>query len=657
MAGTNVDIKIIAEFLGKTAFKQAETATNKLNKTVKSLGSSFGVAFGGAALGYAIKSTIRDFADAQRETVALTNTVKNLGLAFDAPVVDAYVDSIGKLYGVTGQQAVPAMQALLSATGSVAKSTEIMNVALDLAASRSADVGAVASDLANAYVGNTKGLNQYRLGLTKAELAAMTFDEILAKISKDTLGAADEAANSLSGKLAILSEVTNQARERIGGGLVDALGGLAGPNGAGGAAQNIENLSIKLTEAITGFGYLVREIKIAQPILIAAGVAIGLAWAPWFTAISVAALAIGAIGNAMKKNAAIKPVNTGPLMFPTAGDGGYKQREAARKKAEQEAIARNKQLAKLIKDQAKSAADAVKQKRLQNAIDKANVLLGKSEDVFDLDKIQIAAALTNQAEALGKATSSAQVLQIANDTARLRVKESIAALEDAIAAKDEAAIIKATAKLNEDLKILGALTKQDLKMQDIKSILDSLKPKDLINLDNLNAAIAKITDMLKLLEQANAAATAKVPTSASLGSGIPAGDFIAPISKEVAAKGSIGAILEYADAATARANAFADLLDLQNDADQLALDEFTKKLGMASSATTIDSAASVPLATAGAIQSGNRYAAQAANSYNITINAGLGSDPEAIARGLEDVLNQSSYRGTSTNRGSGVYIA
>jgi len=657
MAGTNVDIKIIAEFLGKTAFKQAETATNKLNKTVKSLGSSFGVAFGGAALGYAIKSTIRDFADAQRETVALTNTVKNLGLAFDAPVVDAYVDSIGKLYGVTGQQAVPAMQALLSATGSVAKSTEIMNVALDLAASRSADVGAVASDLANAYVGNTKGLNQYRLGLTKAELAAMTFDEILAKISKDTLGAADEAANSLSGKLAILSEVTNQARERIGGGLVDALGGLAGPNGAGGAAQNIENLSIKLTEAITGFGYLVREIKIAQPILIAAGVAIGLAWAPWFTAISVAALAIGAIGNAMKKNAAIQPVNTGPLMFPTAGDGGYKQREAARKKAEQEAIARNKQLAKLIKDQAKSAADAVKQKRLQNAIDKANVLLGKSEDIFDLDKIQIAAALTNQAEALGKATSSAQVLQIANDTARLRVKESIAALEDAIAAKDEAAIIKATAKLNEDLKILGALTKQDLKMQDIKSILESLKPKDLINLDNLNAAIAKITDMLKLLEQANAAATAKVPTSASLGSGIPAGDFIAPISKEVAAKGSIGAILEYADAATARANAFADLLDLQNDADQLALDEFTKKLGMASSATTIDSAASVPLATAGAIQSGNRYAAQAANSYNITINAGLGSDPEAIARGLEDVLNQSSYRGTSTNRGSGVYIA
>jgi hypothetical protein len=646
MAGTNVDIKIIAEFLGKTAFKQADTAANKLNKTVKALGSSFGVALGGAALGYAVKSAIKDFADAERETIALTNTVKNLGLAFDAPVVNAYVDSIGKLYGVTGQQAVPAMQALLSATGSVSKSTEIMNVALDLAASRSADVGAVASDLAKAYVGNTKALNQYNLGLTKAELSALTFDEVLDKIATDTFGAADEAANSLSGKMAILSEVTNQARERIGGGLVDALGGLAGPNGAGGAAQNIENLSIKLTEAITGFGYLVREIKIAQPILIAAGVAIGLAWAPWFTAISVAALAIGAIGNAMKKNAAIQPVNTGPLMFPTAGDGGYKQREAARKKAEQEAIARNKQLAKLIKDQAKSAADAVKQKKLQNAIDKANLLLGKGEGVFDLDAIQINAALINQAQQLGNITNSAQVLQIANDTARLRVKQSIAALEDAIAAKDEAAIIKATAKLNEDLKILAALSGQNAQLVSIKSILDGLTPKELIDQKNLDEALRKIREMLAEL------ANFKLPTSASLGSGIPSNDYIAPIPMSVGLSASTAALIEASEAIQARADAFTMLLDLQTEADTTAL-----AAGPLASAVMADNfdledvARSSLLAglaggagVAGAV-SGSRYAAQAANQYNITVNAGVG-DPNAIAEAIDQVLTDAVQRGT-----------
>jgi hypothetical protein len=43
-------------------------------------------------------------------------------------------------------------------------------------------------------------------------------------------------------------------------------------------------------------------------------------------------------------------------------------------------------------------------------------------------------------------------------------------------------------------------------------------------------------------------------------------------------------------------------------------------------------------------------------TYNIKIETGIG-DPEAIARALEDVLNQSTYRGTSVNRGAGVYIA
>lgn len=650
---SNIDIKIIAEFVGKNAFKQADSAANKLNNTVKSLGQSFGLAFGGAALGYAIKTTIKDFAEAQRETVNLTNTVKNLGLAFDAPQVTAYVDKIGKLYGVTGDQAVPALQALLSVTGSVSKSTEIFNTALDLAASRSANVADVAQDLANAYVGNAKGLNQYRLGLTRAELSAKTFEEIMAVIGKQTMGAADEAAQSLTGQLAILSEVTNQARERIGGGLVEALGGLSGPNGAGGAAKNIENLSIKLTNAITGFGYLVQEVKIAQPILVGAGIAIGLAWAPWFTALSVAALAIGAIGNAMKKNQPQIAMNTGPLFFPSAGDGGYAEREKARRKAEREALARNKQLAKLIKDQAKAAADIVKQRRLQNVIDKANLVLNKGEEVFDLDKIQIAAALTNQAQLLGKATSSAQMLQIANDTARLNVKQSILALEDAIAAKDEAAIIAATNKLNADLKVLSVLSGQNIKMQDIKSILDSLKPKDLINLNNLDAALAKIQEMLKLLAQANAQAKAPVPTSGTLGSGIPVGDYIAPIPMEVGRNASTEALIEASQAAQERADAFAYLLDLQNKADLEALNSSSLSAAALDSFNAQDLARSSFVrglaggADEGSARRGANYAAQAAQYY-ITINAGVGSDPNAIAEAIDNVLREARDRGTLT---------
>ena len=42
--------------------------------------------------------------------------------------------------------------------------------------------------------------------------------------------------------------------------------------------------------------------------------------------------------------------------------------------------------------------------------------------------------------------------------------------------------------------------------------------------------------------------------------------------------------------------------------------------------------------------------------FNITINAGFGTDTEALTRAVEDAMNQSGYRGTTTNRDTGLYI-
>jgi predicted negative regulator of RcsB-dependent stress response len=78
-----------------------------------------------------------------------------------------------------------------------------------------------------------------------------------------------------------------------------------------------------------------------------------------------------------------------------------------------------------------------------------------------MEKIQLNAALIGQAEALGKATTGSQILAIANDVARLKVKQSINELEDAIASKDVARIEAATKQLNQDLKILGTLQSQN----------------------------------------------------------------------------------------------------------------------------------------------------------------------------------------------------
>jgi hypothetical protein len=206
-----------------------------------------------------------------------------------------------------------------------------------------------------------------------------------------------------------------------------------------------------------------------------------------------------------------------------------------------------------------------------------------------MDKIQIAAALTSQAEQLAKTTSGAQALQIANDTARLNVKRSILALEDAIAAKDEAAIIAATAKLNADLKTLTALTGQETKLIAIKGILDGLASKSIgVDVDT-TAAMAKIKALYD---------------SATTGIVIPVtvGDT-SGVSNSVQ---NIGGIFTGIGSN---------------------LREYTAQLG------TIVS---------GLKQGGGEF------NYSITVNTGIG-DPNAIADEIVNFLNQAAARGTLSN--------
>jgi hypothetical protein len=222
-----------------------------------------------------------------------------------------------------------------------------------------------------------------------------------------------------------------------------------------------------------------------------------------------------------------------------------------------------------------------------------------------MDKIQLNAAMLNQAEQLGKVNSQAQLLGITNDITRLKIKQDILNLEDAIASKDTARIEAATKQLNEDLKILGTLQNQNIKLADIKSILDKIVPKDLINLANLDAAIAKLNAMNAITGQPKITG-AGTATGGVSPSGIPIGDFVPKIPTSGV---SMAAIEEFAAAATARANAMADLLDAQNAADAAA------------------------------------FANSSLSSFNITINTGVG-DPNAIAETLDQYLQGAVDRGT-----------
>jgi len=597
----NIVIDIASEFTGAKAFKQADSATQKLTSGVKKLAGAIGLAYGTTQILAFGKASIKAAAADQKAQQQLALALKNVGLGRDAATSEAYIQRLQSEFGIVDDLLRPSYQTLAIATRDSAEAQRLMGIALDVSAANSLDLGTVTKALSRAFLGNNTALSRLQVGISKADLKTKSFKEITDQLSATFAGSATAAANSYQGSMDKLAVATENFKESIGVGLIEALNILNGQEGLAKTTSEIDKLGIKLQNATIGAAYFVDELK-----KIPGGSLLTSLLGKTFGD----PLGIKTLINAFEEfKQQPRPFSTG---MSISGQVQIKQQA---------------QITKLTKEQAAAQSKITKDKKLQAAIDKANLALNKGEEVFDMDKIQIAAALTSQAEALGKATSSAQQLQVANDVARLNVKRSILDLEDAIASKDEAAIIAATNKLNTDLKSLSALTGQSVKLSDIKSILDSLKPVDLVNQSNLDKALATIQEMLRLLAQANAQATSKVPTSAILGSGIPVGDFIAPITKEVAAQASIDSILEYADAAAARANAFADLLDMQYAADLAAL--------MNSS-----------LMAAGA-PSGSLQSFRTSESATINIYANTVANPDELTNMIQDSIIKLNRRGDS----------
>ena len=496
----SVVIDIASEFTGKKAFSKAETATKTLTKSVKGLAGAFGLAFGARGAMQAVKA----FAADDKAAKVLSKTLDNLGLSFADPAVKTFISELEKQYGVLDDKLRPAYQMLLTSTGNYIKSQDLLRTSLDLSAMSGVDVVSVAADLSKAYQGNTRGLMKYQLGLTKTELAAMSFEEILAQIAKVSGGQAQIAADSYAGSLDKLSVASANVAETLGKDLVDALAILGGEGGLPKTLSLIESLTGAIGAAII---YAARFARVLD-IITGSG-------------------AFNMLGDLNKAFAEFEAQDKARAASKSAGAGGFSSYNA-KKAADALALANAKKITLETKKTAAALLAAANAKKLSLAIDKANLALAKGADVFDLDKIQLNAALIGQAEALGKATTGSQILAIANDVQRLKVKQDINALEDAIASKDEAAIVKATAKLNEDLKILSALQRQDFTLLSISTILSGLKPKSLIDQENLNDALAKIREMLALLASSKGiiygtGATPKLPGPGVGGRGADAG--------------------------------------------------------------------------------------------------------------------------------------
>jgi hypothetical protein len=248
-------INIGSKLDGK-GFKQAETASEKLGKSVKGLAKTFAATFGAAAMLSYGKNAVKAFAENEKSAKRLETVLKNLGLAFDTDKIEKNLDMISAKFGYEGEVLREAFQGLITATGSTTKSQDLLNLSLDVAAGSGQDLLTVNRDLAAVFVGNTKGLRKYNLGLAQSELKTLGFEDAVTKLTATFAGAAAAELDTYSGKMRVLREAADNAQETIGGALIDAFMKLAGDTTMDDLTDSVDNLADSLSSVIELAGTL-----------------------------------------------------------------------------------------------------------------------------------------------------------------------------------------------------------------------------------------------------------------------------------------------------------------------------------------------------------------------------------------------------------------
>jgi hypothetical protein len=260
---SNVAINIAAEFKGKKAFNQAGKSVSGLDKTVKKLAGTIGVAFSTKAIIAYGKASVKAFAEDEKSKASLSRTLTNLGIAnqISTAALSDYFVNLEKTTAIVDDELRPALDRLLRATGDVSKAQELLGLALDISAGTGKSVQQVSQSLQKAYLGQTAALGRLGVGLSKSELASGDFEKIQKRLTILFKGQATTAANTYAGSLAKLNIASNNAKETIGKGLIDAITMLSSEEGIVKVTDAIDELATSIAETIVATAKLIKELK------------------------------------------------------------------------------------------------------------------------------------------------------------------------------------------------------------------------------------------------------------------------------------------------------------------------------------------------------------------------------------------------------------
>jgi len=204
----------------KAANSDVETSASGLEKFGKVAGAAF-LAAAAAAGAYAVKIGVDGvkaaLADEQSQ-VKLASALENATNATKAQIAatEDSIDKMARATGVADDSLRPALARLALSTGNVSKAQDLLSLALDISTQTGKPLEAVANSLGKAYDGNSAALGRLGIGLTAAELKAMSFTEVQTKLTDLFGGAAAKNAETFQGRMDRLKVAFDEGVETIG---------------------------------------------------------------------------------------------------------------------------------------------------------------------------------------------------------------------------------------------------------------------------------------------------------------------------------------------------------------------------------------------------------------------------------------------------------
>jgi hypothetical protein len=204
----------------KAANGDVEKSASGLEKFGKVAGAAF-LAAAAAAGAYALKIGVDGvkaaLADEQSQ-VKLASALENATNATKAQIAatEQSIDKMARATGVADDTLRPALARLALSTGNVSKAQDLLSLALDISTQTGKPLEGVANALGKAYDGNSAALGRLGIGLTAAELKAMSFTQVQTKLSDLFGGAAAKNAETFQGRMDRLKVAFDEGVETIG---------------------------------------------------------------------------------------------------------------------------------------------------------------------------------------------------------------------------------------------------------------------------------------------------------------------------------------------------------------------------------------------------------------------------------------------------------